>query len=71
MRKPTPGVVVTTGGLPSSRRNRPTVTVPSAGYFPLPWWAGSIAPGAYAVLLLGLALSRLPRRRRQQKTRPN
>ncbi|MEV4684247.1 hypothetical protein [Streptomyces kurssanovii] len=33
---------------------------PSAGYFPLPWWAGIAVLGAYAVLSLGLALSRLP-----------
>ncbi|MFF5287190.1 hypothetical protein [Streptomyces sp. NPDC013171] len=31
---------------------------PSAGYFPLPWWAGVAVLGAYAALLLGLALRR-------------
>jgi hypothetical protein len=34
---------------------------PSTGYFPLPWWAGIAVLSAYAALLLGLALSRLPR----------
>ncbi|MFB7588691.1 hypothetical protein [Streptomyces sp. NPDC056169] len=33
---------------------------PSTGYFPLPWWAGTAVLCAYAVTLLGLALSRLP-----------
>ncbi|MFI6060965.1 hypothetical protein [Streptomyces sp. NPDC051286] len=33
---------------------------PSAGYFPLPWWAGVAVLCAYAVMLLGLALNRLP-----------
>ncbi|WP_426362173.1 hypothetical protein [Streptomyces sp. E-08] len=33
---------------------------PSTGYFPLPWWAGVAVLGAYAALLLGLALCRLP-----------
>ncbi|MFF6839852.1 hypothetical protein ACFY8X_13785 [Streptomyces tanashiensis] len=33
---------------------------PSTGYFPLPWWAGVGVLGAYAALLLGLALRRLP-----------
>ncbi|HET6857614.1 MAG TPA: hypothetical protein VFH94_11045 [Streptomyces sp.] len=33
---------------------------PSTGYFPLPWWAGIAVPAAYAVLLSGLALHRLP-----------
>ncbi|MER6995901.1 hypothetical protein [Streptomyces sp. NPDC000410] len=33
---------------------------PSTGYFPLPWWAGIAVLCAYAVLLLGLALKRLP-----------
>ncbi|MFD8544530.1 hypothetical protein [Streptomyces sp. NPDC059649] len=34
---------------------------PSAGYFPLPWWAGLAVLCAYTVMALGLALSRLPR----------
>ncbi|MFD4373857.1 hypothetical protein [Streptomyces sp. NPDC058486] len=34
---------------------------PSAGYFPLPWWAGAAVLCAYAAILLGLALKRLPR----------
>ncbi|MEW2167192.1 hypothetical protein AB0912_29960 [Streptomyces sp. NPDC007084] len=34
---------------------------PSAGYFPLPWWAGIAVLCAYAAAFLGLALSRLPR----------
>lgn len=34
---------------------------PSAGYFPLPWWAGFAVLCAYTALLLGLALHRLPR----------
>ncbi|WP_129771435.1 ABC transporter permease subunit [Streptomyces sp. L-9-10] len=34
--------------------------VPSTGYFPLPWWAGIAVLCAYAVMLLGLALNRLP-----------
>ncbi|MER7949344.1 hypothetical protein ABTY59_18330 [Streptomyces sp. NPDC096079] len=33
---------------------------PSTGYFPLTWWAGAGVLGAYAALLLGLALRRLP-----------
>ncbi|MEU3074080.1 hypothetical protein [Streptomyces laurentii] len=33
---------------------------PSAGYFPLPWWAGAAVLGAYVTTLLGLALRRLP-----------
>ncbi|MFV5998912.1 hypothetical protein ACNPQM_43025 [Streptomyces sp. NPDC056231] len=33
---------------------------PSAGYFPLPPWAGVAVLCAYAVMLLGLALNRLP-----------
>ncbi|MEV6424874.1 hypothetical protein [Streptomyces sp. NPDC051662] len=33
---------------------------PSAGYFPLPWGVGIAVLCAYAVMLLGLALSRLP-----------
>ncbi|UQX04666.1 DUF1349 domain-containing protein [Streptomyces sp. RerS4] len=33
---------------------------PSAGYFPLPWWAGIAVLCAYATTLLGLALNRLP-----------
>lgn len=33
---------------------------PSAGYFPLPWWAGIAVLGAYTAVLLGLALKRLP-----------
>ncbi|GGT21998.1 MULTISPECIES: hypothetical protein [Streptomyces] len=32
---------------------------PSAGYFPLPWWAGIAALCAYTAMLLGLALHRL------------
>ncbi|MEV5199370.1 hypothetical protein [Streptomyces sp. NPDC053720] len=34
---------------------------PSTGYFPLPWWAGIAVLSTYVVVLLGLALSRLPR----------
>ncbi|MFG3531028.1 hypothetical protein ACGF8B_30460 [Streptomyces sp. NPDC047917] len=34
---------------------------PSTGYFPLPWWAGIAVLCAYVVVLLVLALSRLPR----------
>ncbi|MFB7190310.1 hypothetical protein ACFCZT_34585 [Streptomyces sp. NPDC056230] len=34
---------------------------PSAGYFPLPWGAGTAVLCAYAATLLGLALNRLPR----------
>ncbi|MFF8599963.1 hypothetical protein ACF065_25625 [Streptomyces sp. NPDC015232] len=34
---------------------------PSAGYFPLPWWAGAAVLCAYTGVLLGLALNRLPR----------
>ncbi|MFJ9031662.1 hypothetical protein ACIRQP_24715 [Streptomyces sp. NPDC102274] len=34
---------------------------PSTGYFPLPWWAGVSVLCAYTVMVLGLALSRLPR----------
>ncbi|MFE4537814.1 hypothetical protein ACFRKB_22455 [Streptomyces scopuliridis] len=33
---------------------------PSAGYFPLPWWAGIAVLCAYAATLLALALNRLP-----------
>ncbi|MFD5700543.1 DUF1349 domain-containing protein [Streptomyces lasiicapitis] len=33
---------------------------PSAGYFPVPWWAGVAVLCTYTALLLGLALSRLP-----------
>ncbi|MEU6019206.1 hypothetical protein ABZ826_35900 [Streptomyces sp. NPDC047515] len=33
---------------------------PAAGYFPLPWWAGVAVLCVYAVMLLGLALNRLP-----------
>ncbi|EPH44983.1 hypothetical protein ABT390_03990 [Streptomyces aurantiacus] len=33
---------------------------PSAGYFPLPWWGGMAVLCAYAALLVGLALRRLP-----------
>ncbi|MGW7706172.1 hypothetical protein [Streptomyces sp. NPDC054771] len=33
---------------------------PSAGYFPLPWWAGIAVLCGYAAVLLGLALNRLP-----------
>ncbi|MFF8377880.1 hypothetical protein ACF07V_17350 [Streptomyces sp. NPDC015661] len=33
---------------------------PSTGYFPLPWWAGVGVLGVYTVILLGLALRRLP-----------
>ncbi|WNI20819.1 hypothetical protein [Streptomyces sp. ITFR-16] len=33
---------------------------PSAGYFPLPWWAGAAVLGAYVLALLGTALRRLP-----------
>ncbi|MEV4969927.1 hypothetical protein [Streptomyces scopuliridis] len=33
---------------------------PSAGYFPLPWWAGIAVVCAYTATLLGLALNRLP-----------
>ncbi|MEJ8641379.1 hypothetical protein WKI68_07615 [Streptomyces sp. MS1.HAVA.3] len=33
---------------------------PSAGYFPLPWWGGIAVLCAYVVMLLGLALNRLP-----------
>ncbi|MCJ0869962.1 DUF1349 domain-containing protein [Streptomyces sp. AP-93] len=34
---------------------------PSAGYFPLPWWAGVAVLCAYAVAAMALALRRLPR----------
>ena len=34
---------------------------PSAGYFPLPWWAGLAVLCGYVVVLLGWALTRLPR----------
>ncbi len=34
---------------------------PSAGYFPLPWWAGITVLCAYTAALLYLALKRLPR----------
>ncbi|MFD0342385.1 hypothetical protein ACFVH0_27545 [Streptomyces sp. NPDC127117] len=34
---------------------------PSTGYVPLPWWAGIAVLCGYVVVLLGLALSRLPR----------
>ncbi|MFF0558673.1 hypothetical protein [Streptomyces sp. NPDC004266] len=33
---------------------------PSTGYFPLPWWAGAGVLVVYVVVLLGLALRRLP-----------
>jgi hypothetical protein len=33
---------------------------PSAGYFPLPWWAGFAVLGAYALTLMTLALARVP-----------
>ncbi|MFB6899106.1 hypothetical protein [Streptomyces hydrogenans] len=34
---------------------------PSAGYFPLPWWAGLAVLCGYVMVLLGWALTRLPR----------
>jgi hypothetical protein len=34
--------------------------VPSAGYFPLPWWAGLAVLGAYTAAVLRLALGRKP-----------
>ncbi|MFF3212698.1 hypothetical protein ACFYYB_18760 [Streptomyces sp. NPDC002886] len=34
---------------------------PSAGYFPLPWWAGVAVLCAYAAAAMALALRRLPR----------
>ncbi|ROT33520.1 hypothetical protein [Micromonospora sp. HM5-17] len=34
---------------------------PSAGYFPLPWWAGLLVLGGYAVVGIGLAVRRLRR----------
>ncbi|MFD6891648.1 hypothetical protein [Streptomyces sp. NPDC059957] len=34
---------------------------PSAGYFPLPWWAGVAVLCAYTVAAMALALRRLPR----------
>ncbi|MEV6166643.1 hypothetical protein AB0L99_00260 [Streptomyces sp. NPDC051954] len=34
---------------------------PSAGYFPLPWWAGIAVLCAYTAMALGVAVSRLPR----------
>ncbi|MBT2453063.1 hypothetical protein J7F03_39795 [Streptomyces sp. ISL-43] len=34
---------------------------PSAGYFPLPWWAGIAVLCAYTVIVVALALRRLPR----------
>lgn len=33
---------------------------PSAGYFPLPWWAGITVLGVYVAVVLGLALNRRP-----------
>ena len=34
---------------------------PSAGYFPLPWWAGFAVLCAYTLITLAVALYRLPR----------
>ncbi|CAM5665402.1 hypothetical protein SAVIM338S_06886 [Streptomyces avidinii] len=43
---------------------------PSAGYFPLPWWAGLAVLGAYAVTTLTLALNRLPSTGQRPEARP-
>lgn len=44
---------------------------PSAGYFPLPWWAGIAVLCAYTATLLGIALSRLPQSRQQAEQPPH
>ncbi|MFD9304834.1 hypothetical protein ACFWCB_19605 [Streptomyces sp. NPDC060048] len=41
---------------------------PSAGYFPLPWWAGTAVLCAYAVVVTALAVSRLPRSGEQARS---
>lgn len=33
---------------------------PSAGYFPLPWWAGLALLGAYTVIVMWIAVGRKP-----------
>lgn len=43
---------------------------PSAGYFPLPWWAGLAVLGAYAATVLTLALKRLPDNEQRAEPQP-
>lgn len=43
---------------------------PSAGYFPLPWWAGLAVLAAYTLTVLALALNRLPRGGEQPEEQP-